>query len=380
MPKIKIKSAYLSRFGKLEEDYLSITAAAVRALAGATDVRRVEHIFLAAYAPGPLCGIDDPFRHLTQRIQGEFPRLRATYHGIFKTGGEALHQALALAAHQSTASSGEIIVVGSEKMTHLNPAQVAGILSQRENSHERTYGATLPALSALVTRVYMRTYRVPESAFHAVAVKNHYNGSLNPNAHFQKAVTVEEVAASPLVADPLRRLHCAPVSDGAAGLLLSPSDGDVRFAGWGRGFDAPLFEERRNIGRFVATAQASADARAMAGASPADTNLVEIHDAFSPFELINLEEMGFFPLGAAWKALENGDFSLGGRLVVNGSGGMKAKGHPIGATGLSSTVEIRSQLLGNAGRRQNPNPKMGIVQSVGGVSNESYVFILKGPA
>jgi acetyl-CoA acetyltransferase len=272
--------------------------------------------------------------------------------------------------------NGDVLVVGSEKMTHLDPGDAAGILSAKENPHDRAYGATLPSLGALVTRSYLGSRKIPEEALHLVAVKNHRNGASNPKAHFQQPVTLEEVAASPLVADPLRRLHCAPISDGAAAVVLSPHHGDVEFRGWGRGTDTPFFQERQDIGRFLATAEASTKARAVAGISPGDVDIVEIHDAFSSFELINIEEMGFYPLGESWRALEAGDLDIGGKLAVNPSGGMKAKGHPIGATGVSATVEVYEQLLGRAGARQHPGAALAMIQSAGGVSAESYVFVL----
>jgi acetyl-CoA C-acetyltransferase len=301
--------------------------------------------------------------------------------GLFKTGADALYEALvAMRGRSSNAGSeadGDVLVAGAEKMTHLEPAVAAGLLSARENPHDRAYGATLPALGALVTRAYMRELDVPETALHQVAVKNHRNGAMNPNAQFRRAVTLEEVAESPLVADPLRRLHCAPISDGAAALLLTHRDGGVGVIGWGKGEDTRLFQDRTDISRFTATARASRAALEHAGVTNEDIDVVEIHDAFSTFELINLEEMGFYPRGTSWRALEGGDLDVGGKLAVNPSGGMKAKGHPIGACGISSCVEVYEQLTGSAGERQHAGSRLGMVQSVGGVSNESYVFIME---
>ena len=274
-------------------------------------------------------------------------------------------------------NGGDCLVIGSEKMTHIKPNVAAGILGKRESEHDTRYGATLPAHGALVTRAYLERHGVPESALHAVAVKNHEHASLNPNAHFQSRITVEEVAASPLIADPLRRNHCAPVSDGAAAVLLSADAGNVAFTGWGKGADTVLFQERTDITRFVATARAAQQACKMAGVKPADADVVEIHDAFVSFELINIEDMGLFAPGEAWKALAAGELGIGGRIAVNTSGGMKARGHPIGATGVSGTVEICSQLTGTAGDRQQPGAKLGMVQSVGGVSRDSYTFVLE---
>ncbi|MEE9271347.1 MAG: thiolase family protein [Candidatus Krumholzibacteria bacterium] len=375
MKKIKIKSAHLTRIGVLSADYVSITMDAVRPALSGVDIERVAHVYLSAYAPAELCGITDPFREATRAIQSEFPALRATYHGLFKTGGEALYTALADLSGGGN-PTGDILVVGSEKMTHLTPSEVAGTLSGRENTHDGAYGATLPALGGLVTHAYLSSRGVPEQALHAVAVKNHRNGALNPKAHFQKAVTPAEVASSPLVRDPLRRLHCSPISDGAAALLLGEDGGEVAFAGWGKGTDTPLLQERRDVASFAATARASEAARAMAGIALDDINVVEIHDAFVSFELINLEALGFYEPGTAWRPLDAGDLETSGRRAVNPSGGMKARGHPIGATALTAGVEMLEQLTGRAGARQHRGARAGMIQSVGGVSNESYVFIV----
>lgn len=377
MKKINIKSCFVSPFGIRDGDYLSITMEAVRPALDATDISRVTHVYLASYAPVELCGIADPLACVRDEIRAIYPGLDAAFRGLFKTGGEALFRALNDMSQTDRANDGDVLVVGSEKMTHLRPAVAAGFLAARDNGHEWKYGATLPALGALVTRMYIREYEVPEDAIHKVAVKNHNHGCRNPKAHFRKEITVEQVAESPLVADPLRRLHCAPVSDGAAAVILSHDVGSVACTGWGKGSDAPLFEERRELGRFPATARASADALSQAGLSHGDIDIVEIHDAFSSFELINLEEMGFYPLGHSWQALNRGELTINGTIAVNPSGGMKAKGHPIGTTGLSSCAELCAQLTGTAGARQHQAAQKGMIQSAGGVSPDSYVFVLE---
>jgi acetyl-CoA C-acetyltransferase len=166
------------------------------------------------------------------------------------------------------------------------------------------------------------------------------------------------------------------MSDGAAACVLG-SDGDgPAILGWGAGADTRLLHERADLGRFRAAAGAARDAFARAGISQRDVDVVEIHDAFSPFELINLEELGFYGLGSAWRALEAGELEVGAKVSVNPSGGMKARGHPIGVCGLSSVVELYDQLRGAAGARQHPGARLGVIQSAGGVSRYSYVFVL----
>lgn len=370
MKKIKLNSAIMTDFGKQEADYTGILLDAARAIFSSFDPRKVSSVYLSSFAPEALCGIDKPLETIARTLRSACPGLDAEFFGMYKTGGEALFNCL------ERFTGGYALVLGCEKMTHLDAGISSGILSRTVNPHDRGYGATLPSLGALVTRLYQKRYAIPEHAFHQVAVKNHSNALLNPKAHFHKRVTVEEVAQSPLVADPLRRLHCAPVSDGAAALLLGSDGNGITISGWGRGIDTPLFHERAGLERFRATNDAFHAALASSGIRRDEIQIVEIHDAFSPFELINMEEMEFYPPGGAWKALMEGELDIGGRIAVNPSGGLKARGHPIGVCGLSSVVEMHEQLTGAAGSRQHAGARIGAIQSAGGVSTTSYVFIL----
>jgi acetyl-CoA acetyltransferase len=372
MEKIKLKSVYMTRFGCLEADYRTLAMEAFDAIMSQADPSRVSDVYLSSFAPRELAAVEDPVEWLASTAGERHRDLEASFHGPFKTGGEALHTCL----ENFDAESGAAVVIGVEKMTHLEAGRSAGILAATVNPHDRRYGATLPALGAIVAQAYQRKFRVPASAFDAVAAKNHRNGALNPRAQFRKIVTEEEVAASPMVSDPLRRLHCAPLSDGAAALLIDSGGRGIHIRGWAEGLDMPIFHERNCLDRFRATKEAARKAFSMSGLGHEDIDVVEIHDAFSPFELINLEELGFYPLGGAWRALRAGEFEINGRLAVNPSGGLKSRGHPIGACGLSSIVEVFEQLNAKAGPRQHAGAEAGIVQSAGGVSRRSYVFIL----
>jgi len=344
--KIKLKSAALTRIGKRRSGYLDMACEAAEAALSTADPMRIGRIYFSSFAPRELCGIDDPVGELGKALTRRFPGLNAPITGPFKTGGEALFRAL-----ESGGNGGggeDTLLIACEKMTHVDAGTAAGLLAPRVNPVERMYGATLPALGALVTRAYMRAFGVPYRAFHLVAVKNHSNASRNPKAQFGKEIDIDEVARSPMVADPLRRHHCAPMSDGAAACLIGPAGDGPAILGWGAGVDTRLLHERAHLGRFRAAADAARTAFANAGISTDDVDVVEIHDAFSPFELINLEELGFFRLGEAWRALEAGELDVGAKVAVNPSGGMKARGHPIGVCGLSSAVELFEQLSGAA--------------------------------
>jgi acetyl-CoA acetyltransferase len=167
------------------------------------------------------------------------------------------------------------------------------------------------------------------------------------------------------------------VSDGAAAVWIGTDPAPVRFVGWERGIEPCRFVDRPRLDRFDATARAAARLYERTGLGPDDVDVVEIHDAFSSFQLINLEALGFAPEGLAWERLEAGDFRIGGRWAVNPSGGLKARGHPIGACGLSSVWECDRQLRGRAGRRQHPGARIALIQSAGGVSQETELLLLE---
>jgi len=367
----------MTRIGRHEDDYATLLGHAAAAALRASDTHSIDSVFLSSFAPRELCGIDDAAALVRSVLRELGVDGTAAVHGPFKTGGEALHHAI----ERCHATDGNVLVIGCEKMMHLDAATASGLLAPRVSDPvENAHGATLPSLAALAVRAYVDAYRVPASAFDQVAIKNHASAVHNPDAQFRRAVSAEEVRASPVIADPLRRLHCAPMSDGAAACVLTASNAASdapRLTGWGRGADAVRFQDREHAGRFPAATQASNEAFLRARRARRDIDVVEIHDAFAPFELMNLEAMGFFEYGAAWRALARGELSPGGRMAVNPSGGMKARGHPIGVCGLTSMAEIHAQLRGAAGERQHAGARTALVQSAGGVSPDTYVFIVE---
>jgi acetyl-CoA C-acetyltransferase len=374
VPSIKLKNAAMTRIGRLDADYRALVREVVAAVAATHDLGAVSRVLVSSFAPAELCGIDDAAGVVREVLRSVHPGWEGTVEGPARTGGEALWRALST----WRSGGGDALLVGCEKMTHVEAGAAAGLLAPRvANPVEQRHGATLPALGALVTQAYTGAWRVPFRAFHRVAVKNHRHAARNPLAHFQRELSEDDVARSPLVADPLRRGHCAPMSDGAVACLLGEGAGDVRVRSHARGLDAAMFHDRRHLGRFEAVARAAHEAFAAARVRPADIDVVEIHDAFAPFELLNLEEMGFFAHGTAWRALDAGALEVGGRLAVNPSGGMKARGHPIGVCGLTSVAEMAEQLAGRARARQQPAARLGVVQSAGGVSRDTYLFVLE---
>jgi acetyl-CoA C-acetyltransferase len=269
-----------------------------------------------------------------------------------------------------------VLVVGGEKMTHLPTPRVSELIGRSLDPYERSYGATMPALAALVTRALMARHGITLREVSWVSVKNHANAVLNPYAHFPHAVTLEEVLASRVVADPLRLLHCCPISDGGAAVVLTAERGPVRVAGVGQGTDTLAVRHRPRLTAFRATQMAAREAFAMAGFGPERVDFAEIHDAFSPFELIALEDVGLIPPGKAGRATLDGETALDGRLPVNPSGGLKARGHPLAATGIAQIVECVWQLTGMADGRQ-VSGRVALSHSIGGLATNNWVTLLE---
>jgi acetyl-CoA acetyltransferase len=212
--------------------------------------------------------------------------------------------------------------------------------------------------------------------FAQVAVKNHANAARNPYAHFPHAVTLTDVLDSRMVADPLRLLHCCPISDGAAAVVLTAETTPVRVVGVGQGTDTLAVRHRHSLTAFRATQAAAKVAYAMAGFGPERVDFAELHDAFSPFELIALEDTGLVPPGKAGRATLDGDTALDGRLPINPSGGLKARGHPLAGTGIAQIVECVWQLTGGATGRQ-LDARVALAHSIGGLATNNWVTLLE---
>jgi acetyl-CoA acetyltransferase len=241
---------------------------------------------------------------------------------------------------------------------------------------EIALGLTMPSLGALAARAYMEQYGLSREVLALAPVKAHANGARNPLAHFQKPVDVDKVLSSPMVSDPLRVFDCAPVSDGAAAVVVTSTTTDVVVAGIGHGTDRIAFADRRGEG-LRATQLAARKAYEDARISPRDVDIAELHDAFSILEIIDSEDVGLFSRGEGWKALERGATAPEGELPVNVSGGLKARGHPVGATGLAQVAEIVWQLRGEAGPRQLDGVDVGLAQNIGGFGCNNLVTIIR---
>ncbi|MGD0588288.1 MAG: thiolase domain-containing protein [Thermoplasmata archaeon] len=296
------------------------------------------------------------------------------------SGGFALRSAVgALAARASPL----VLVVGVEKMTDVSNARRRYWLGvSGDTEWERLAGLTFAGVYGLIASRYFTEHGDASEALAEVAVKNHDNGALNPNAHFQKRITRAEVRSAPLVADPLGLYDCCPVSDGAVALLLSApeiahkfTDAPVYVDGLGAGTDPLAVQERAKLTSFRATQRAAHEAFRSAGWNRSDISFLEVHDCFTIAELLALEDLGFAGPGEAAALTLSGETRRDGRLPVNPDGGLKSKGHPIGATGVSQAYEIFLQLRGEAGSRQVSHAGHALAHNVGGAGATAAVTL-----
>jgi acetyl-CoA C-acetyltransferase len=286
-----------------------------------------------------------------------------------------------------------VLVVGGEvmrKVTGWNSTDYVATMLHTEA--EYNMGLTLPGFGGMFTRLYMERYGMTERDLALLAVKNHENGNKNIYAHIQAPCTIEAIADGPeasvvnnYVAEPLRMYSTCPVSDGAAALLLVNMDSPkmkyfkkkpIRIAGIASATDTHCVHNRKDPLRLEAVRIAAEKAYAMAGLKPSDISFAELHDAFSILELAISEEVGFFERGKSFLAVRNGETALKGRLPINTSGGLKSKGHPVGATGVSQAVELVRQLRGEAEHgRQVKDPRYGMSVNFGGFGNNVVALI-----
>jgi acetyl-CoA C-acetyltransferase len=296
--------------------------------------------------------------------------------GACASGGLAIHTAV----HAIQSGMYETVaVLGIEKMTDHRPEDVASALMAAGSSEERSTGVTFPGLYAMLARAYMEKYGATEEDLASVAVKNHFHASLNPLAQYPFPISIESVMRSPAIAEPLKLFDCSPISDGAACVILSSRPSEVRVEASVIASDTLGIANRKTLTGLDAAVRAGKKAYEQAGVGPKDIDVAEVHDCFTIAELFALEDLGFYPLGTAGIHVRAGEVTLGKskKLVVNSSGGLKACGHPVGATGVKQIIELTNQLRGKAGKRQVPDANIGLSHNIGGSGATAVVHILK---
>jgi len=285
------------------------------------------------------------------------------------SGGLAFRQAVAAV---SSGMSDVVVAAGVEKMTDVGDATDV-LAGAADREWESFAGATFPGLYAMIACDYIHKYGLTREQLAQVAVKNHYHGARNPYAQFQNEITLSTVMNSTLVASPLRLFDCSPVSDGAAAVIVCPldrarefTDTPIKVLASAQAGDTIALHDRPDFSTLGATVAAGNSAFRQAKLERKDVDFVEVHDCFTIAELCAIEDLGFVPKGTAGKFTEEGQTQLGGKLPVNTSGGLKACGHPVGATGIKQIWEVVQQLRGEAGRRQVEGAEIGMTQNVGG--------------
>jgi len=378
MRKVAIVGAGMTRFGELWQS--SIRDLFTEAALGALDSAGADHVD-AIYVGNMSGGRFVDQEHLGPLLAGGLgmsgvPAVRVE--SACASGGAALR----VAFHEVASGASDVVLAaGVEKMT--DGADVADVLATAADQELEAYhGVTFPALYAMIARAHMAAHGTTEKDLARVAVKNHRHGALNPKAQFGREVTLEQVMQSSVVAEPLRLLHCSPVSDGAAAVLLCPlehaakyTDRPVRILASAMATAPMALADRADPAELEAVQLAAERAYATAEIGPGDIDVAEVHDCFSIAEICCLESLGLVEKGRGGDAARSGMTALGGRIPVNTSGGLKSKGHPVGATGIAQAIEIFEQLRDEGGKRQVDGARIGLTQNMGGSGASTVVHI-----
>ncbi len=318
------------------------------------------------------------------------------YTGICPTPGIRVESACASGGaafrsgflHVASGLSDIVMVLGVEKMTDVDGAKATFALATAADQEYEVYnGVTFPGLYAMMANHHMNKYCTTRDQMAQVAVKNHKNGMLNPLAQFQMEVTLDQVKKAVMVSDPLTILDCSPITDGSAAVILCPADMAkkitkkrvVKVKGSGHASDTIQLAQREDLSYIKSTAIAAKMAYDMAGRKASDINFAEVHDCFTIAEIMVIEALGFAEIGKGGPATMDGLTAIDGKIPVNASGGLKSKGHPVGATGVAQIVELTKQIRGDADKgRAVKNANIGLAQNMGGSGASSVVHILEG--
>jgi len=384
MREARVVGAASNRFGKMSE---SGREAAVRVALEAIDRSGLVPSDIAYTFVSNCFGIAERQAHVGPLINTalgipEVPS--ATIESACSSSSAGLHEAF---VHVAGGFADAVLVVGVEKLSHLDTLNATSYFAMgADYAFETRNGATFPGLYATLASAHRHKFGTKESEMGAVAVKNHANAARNPHAHFQKEITLETYLGSPVIASPLRLYDCCPFSDGAAAIVVAakeklPSPPMVPLvikASVRTGSIADM-HDRASLTGLPASRLAADRAFRMAGLERDQIDFLEVHDCFTIAELMALEDMGFFAPGAAGRATVDGATQRDGRLPVNPSGGLKAKGHPVSATGASQVAEIFEQFNHLAGGRQVPKAETALAHNVGATGGSCSVHIFGRP-
>jgi len=388
MREVYVVGIGITSFSRLEYPLLEIAGYPAAVALKDAGLEKVDHIYVANMGASRL-------NHMTGLASAVVDHLSLTPAGAETIENGPASGASAIKEGFLAVASGMhdvVMVIGAERMREVDNLEATDFVATLTHPMaEYIYGTTLPAMAGMFTRLYMEKYGVTSRHLAMVAIKNHENAMLNPFAHVHEAISMEGIMDSqdaftnnPYIAEPLRFYDVCPVSDGGACLILADAETAkklkkplIRIAGVGQATDTHCIHERSEPTDLLAVRKAAAQAFKMAKLKPSDVNVAELHDAFTILEIAESEEVGFFKKGEGHIALEKGYTKLNGKLPINTSGGLKAKGHPVGATGVGQAHEIVLQLRGEAGKRQVPNATVGFTCNFGGFGNNVVCLVFK---
>jgi acetyl-CoA C-acetyltransferase len=381
MKEVAVIGFGMTKFGELWNK--SIKDIFVEASLNAIDNAGVDHIdsiYVGAMSSGIFVGQEHLGAVMSDYL-GMNPVPATRVESACASGGISFRQAYLDVA---SGNSEIVLAAGVEKMN--DGADVTAALATAADQEYEVYnGVTFPGLYAMIANAHMNEYKTTREQLAAVAVKNHANGSNNPNAQFRNIITVDQVLNSTLVADPLRLLDCSPVTDGGAALILCSldiakkfTDTPVKVVVSTQASDTISLYERETFTTLKSVTKAAEKAYQQANLKPENIDLAEVHDCFTISEIVVSEDLGFFEKGCGGPAVEEGKTSLeDGEIPINTSGGLKSKGHPVGATGIAQIIELYEQLTGQAGKRQVKDAHIGLAQNMGGSGASCTINILE---
>ena len=370
---VAIVGASMTDFGKYDGWIRDILAEAGAACIEAAPLPAdaIDHCYVSNMASGEFegqTGVMNALAHDLGILGAYTQRVDQTS----ASGGAGIY-----AAWQSVASGASdcTLLVGGEKMTHRETSEATEVIASLTHPVEYKHGLTLPTFAGLTARRYLDRFDAPRESLAEVAVKNHAHGAMNPHAQFQKEISVDTALNSPIVADPLRLYDFCPITDGGAALLLCPvetaaeyTDDYVTISGVAGATDTHVVHERAEPTWMDGVAQSGREALSMADTDIDDVDVAELHDMFTILEVLQLEALGVAERGEGWRLAGEGTTELSGSFPVNPSGGLKSKGHPLGASGVAQVYELYRQLRVEAGQRQ-VDAECALACNVGGFGN-----------
>lgn len=380
--KVCVIGAGSTKYGKLQESIADIT---VQASVDAIESAGIEPKEIEAGYISNVFGVADKQVHLGPVVMSnlgipEKPSL--SIESACGSGSVAFREAF---ANVAGGFYDAVLVTGVEKVTHTGTEWTTTYFSYCSDFfYEGQAGASFPGLFASMARAYLTEFKATEEDLAMVAVKNHDNGFLNPKAHLRKKITIDDVMNSAVVASPLKLYDCCPFSDGASSVILcnekfakQHTKNYIRVIGSGRGGSPAALQGRNHLTTIPSTKIAAEAAYKMAGIKPKNVDFAEVHDCFTIAEIVDTEDLGFFDKGKAVEAVRDGKTRLNGEIPINPSGGLKSKGHPIGATGVGQVVEVFDQLTGKAGERTVKDAKIGLTHNFGATGASCAVHIFQ---